>query len=130
MVGTNFLFQCWIGGLRNYDDDLESTASTSNLSMRDNSLNRSMNSNFSVSERLLTPTAASRAKRYTPEGGESTEKSYESDDNKLRRRTLSMEHINRLAAPRMRNDKSSLNGDGDRGRISTSPAPNVRNFQK
>ena len=82
---------------------------------RDNSTNRSLNSSYTVpvvSDRLLTPTAASRAKRANPEGGESLPPS-ENGDSRLRRRTVSTEHINRLATPKLR--EVSLNGDGGAG---------------
>ena len=85
-------------------------------------MNRSLNSSYTVSERLLTPTAASRAKRYTPEGEAAP--SENGDSKGMRRRTVSTEHINRLATPKLRAE-IQLNGDGmgcsaDRGRSAAS----------
>ena len=50
-------------------------------------------------ERLLTPTAASKAKRHTPEGSsvDDMAKVGEMGDAKLKRRTVSSIDINRLA---------------------------------
>ena len=52
-----------------------------------------------VPERLLTPTAASKAKRHTPEGSsvDDMAKVGEMGDAKLKRRTVSSIDINRLA---------------------------------
>merc|ERR1712130_331109 len=125
--------QSWIAGLRSYEGDDDQDSLSGSLISTPRDQNRSLNSSFTVSDRLLTPTAASRAKRYTPEGEASPS---ENGDAKLRRRTVSTEHINRLATPRAR-PEISLNGpEGDRGRSLASPhqksgrvTPKVRSRQ-
>ena len=63
-----FLNQNWISGLRSYDgEDGEMSLNTSTHS----SLN-SPRGQYIVPERLLTPTASSKAKRHTPEGSAAT----------------------------------------------------------
>merc|ERR1712127_396648 len=95
----------WIGSLRGgLDDDNESLNGSSVGTPRGCS---SQNSSFSVPDRLLTPTASSRAKRFgKPDGQTSSPPSVNGDSSlkeaKLRRRTISHEHLNRLAQPRVR----------------------------
>ena len=46
-------------------------------------------------------------------------------EGKLRRRTVSTEHINRLATPRLRLNEPSRHSEESRGRSAASPAQKV-----
>merc|ERR1712106_657828 len=106
--------QNWISGLRSYDgEDGEMSLNTSTHS----SLN-SPRGQYIVPERLLTPTASSKAKRHTPEGSAATTddvgKVSEMGDGKLKRRTVSSMDINRLAQPKrsISKDRGAPDGGG------------------
>jgi len=112
--------QSWIGSLRGgLEDDNESLNGSSVGTPRDC---KSQNSSFCVPDRLLTPTASSRAKRFgKPDGQTSSPPSVNGDsslkESKLRRRTISHEHLNRLAQPRVRTVSS------ERHPVETKPKP-------
>merc|ERR1712106_371693 len=111
--------QNWISGLRSYDgEDGEMSLNTSTHS----SLN-SPRGQYIVPERLLTPTASSKAKRHTPEGSAATTddvgKVSEMGDGKLKRRTVSSMDINRLAQPKrsISKDRGAPDGGGSGGSL-------------
>merc|ERR1712123_279726 len=122
--------QNWISGLRSYDgEDGEMSLNTSTHS----SLN-SPRGQYIVPERLLTPTASSKAKRHTPEGSAATTddvgKVSEMGDGKLKRRTVSSMDINRLAQPKrsISKDRGAPDGGGNGFGGSLTRARSIQNL--
>ncbi|CAG5108469.1 Oidioi.mRNA.OKI2018_I69.chr1.g3811.t1.cds [Oikopleura dioica] len=128
--------QSWIGSLRGgFDQDDNDSLNGSTLGTPRDC--KSQNSSFSVPDRLLTPTASSRAKRFgKPDGQTSSPPSLNGDSSlkeaKLRRRTISHEHLNRLAQPRVRTVSSERHSLDPKPKPSgrTTPQPRSRNTSR
>merc|ERR1711990_1434481 len=95
--------QNWISGLRSYCDDTDPESANSSTLTTSSPREKT----FNVPERLLTPTAASKAKfnRTTPDGNADdsnvpNERGDFSADGKLKRRTVSSLDLDRLSRPK------------------------------